>query len=280
MLEHVRADFRALTQEQTGQLAGLGTALTHPGFHAVLLYRLSRWCYLNRLRALSLLINYVSSALTGAQISHRAEIGKGLVIYHPHGIVIGGTAVVGESCVLVHGNVIGQLFGAGDRPLIGDRFYAATGAKMLGRIRIGNDVRVGANAVVLETLPDGVTVAGNPARIVRIPQAAKDNGQAVVRDSPHKDASDVLTRVVAAVARSVESLPADSIRRDTVLLGEGVGVDSLEILRIINEIERDFGVTVDESTLDPERLRTVGTLTSVIQELISHEKQRDLRRAG
>jgi serine O-acetyltransferase len=251
--------------------------LVHPGFHSVLLYRTSRWCYLHRMRAVSILINYLCSMLTGAQISHAAEIGKGLVIYHPHGIVVGRTAVLGEYCVLVHGNVIGQRLGGGDRPLIGDRFYAATGAKILGRIHIGNDVRVGANAVVLDSLPDGVTVAGNPARIVRIAEAAND---APVRQPPASEDAAVLSRVLAAVARSVETMAAARIGTDTVLLGEGVGVDSLEILRIVSEIEAEFDLTLDESRLAPARLRTVGTLAAMIEEMLSHDEPRDLRHAG
>jgi serine O-acetyltransferase len=278
MIDYIRADFQALTRSQTGFAAKLVTALLHPGFHSVLFYRISRWCYLHRMRAVSILVNYVCSMLTGAQISHAAEIGRGLVIYHPHGIVVGRTAVLGEFCVLVHGNVIGQRLGGGDRPLIGDRFYAATGAKVLGRIHIGNDVRVGANAVVLDSLPDSVTVAGNPARIVRIAEAANDRLAICPPRESKKPA--VLQRVVAAVARSVETLAPDKICRETVLLGEGVGVDSLEILRIVSEIEAEFDLTLDESRLEPARLRTVGTLAAMIEELISHDEPRDFRHAG
>jgi serine acetyltransferase/acyl carrier protein len=277
LFDNVRADFQALTPKQTRVLAKLLTVAVHPGFHSVLLYRISRWFYLHRIRAVSILVNYCCSMLTGAQISHAAEIGKGLVIYHPHGIVVGRTAVLGEYCVLVHGNVIGQRLGNGDRPRIGDRFYAATGAKILGRVHIGNDVRVGANAVVLDSLPDGVTVAGNPARIVRIPEAANDAAAGRV---PERGGAAVLPRVLAALARSVETLSAGAIGRDTVLLGEGVGVDSLDVLRIVSEIEEEFDVTLDESRLDPARMRTVGTLAAMIEELISHGQPRDFRRAG
>ena len=167
--------------------------------------------------------------------------------------------------------------GNGDRFRIGDRFYAATGAKILGRIHVGDDVRVGANSVVLDSLPDGVTVAGNPARIVRVPEAAND---AMLPRAPEKDETAVLPRVLAAIARSVETLPADAIGRDTVLLGEGVGVDSLDILRIVSEVEVEFDITLDESRLEPARMRTVGTLAAMIEELISHGQPRDLRRAG
>jgi serine O-acetyltransferase len=104
--------------------------------------------------------------LTGAQLSPRAIIGKGLVIYHPHGMVIGANTVIGDFCTLMQTNVIGQHRGGGDRPKIGDHFYAGAGAKILGKITIGNHVRVGANAVVLQSLPDNVTAVGIPAKIV------------------------------------------------------------------------------------------------------------------
>jgi len=137
---------------------------------AVLLYRLSRWFQGHRVTPIAVVISYISSVLTGAQISARATIGKGFVIYHPHGTVIGATAVIGENCVLVHGNLIGQRYGGGDRPTIGDNFFAGSGAKILGAIQIGHNVRVGANSVVLSPLPDNATAAGIPATIVKIRQ--------------------------------------------------------------------------------------------------------------
>ena len=81
------------------------------------------------------------------------------------GIVI-GEAKIGDYCTLIHANLIGQHRGGGDRPTIGNHFYAGTGAKIMGRIQICNHVRVGANAVVLQSLPDNVTAVGVPARVI------------------------------------------------------------------------------------------------------------------
>src|SRR5262245_44472961 len=148
---HVRSDIRELTRNELGFFTKLGVILFNPGLHAVLLYRVARWLHLHHLRPFAVLASYLNSVLTGAQISARADVGKGLVIYHPHGIVIGATAIIGEYCTLVHGNVVGQLYGGGDRPMIGDHFVAGSGAKILGRIRIGNKVRVGPNTVVTQS---------------------------------------------------------------------------------------------------------------------------------
>jgi serine O-acetyltransferase len=276
MFEYLLADIQALTAQEYGWAAKLGTVLLHPGLHSVLFYRASRWFYLHRMPAVSLLINYLSSVLTGAQISHRACIGKALVVYHPHGVVVGADAVLGEHCRLVQGVVIGQKHGGGDRPHIGDRLYAAAGAKLLGRIRIGHDVQIGPNAVVTRSLPDNVLVAGNPARIVGPAQdAAWAPGPAGASREPA-----LLERLAALITRSVDRASSFEVDAHTPLLGDGVGLDSLEVLRLINEIEEEFGLTIDEGVLKPEHLTDVSSLATFVEEQMSHEHQpRDLRRA-
>jgi serine O-acetyltransferase len=282
MFEYLLSDIQMLTQQERGWVATLGTVLFHPGLHSVILYRASRWFHLHRMTAVSLLINYLSSALTGAQISHRARIGKALVVYHPHGVVVGADAVLGEHCVLVHGVVIGQLHGGGDRPQIGDRLYAATGAKLLGRIRIGNNVRVGPNAVVTAALPDNVVVAGNPARIVGrrgAPHGAAAAKRAPAHASIARDA-ELIQRLAALIKRSLDGASASEVDAHTPLLGGGVGLDSLEVLRLINEIEEEFGLTIDEDALKPEHLTDVASLANFIKEQMSHaQRPRALRRA-
>jgi len=166
MFYRIRADIRRLTDAEPTALLKFAVVAFNLGLHAVLLYRLSHWLATHHLGWIAVLVAYWNSVLTGAQISPRAIIGKGLVIYHSHGMVIGTATVIGDFCSLMHTNVIGQHRGGGDRPTIGDHFYAGAGAKILGKITIGNHVRVGANAVVLHSLPDGVTAVGVPAKIV------------------------------------------------------------------------------------------------------------------
>lgn len=72
---------------------------------------------------------------TGAQLSQRATIGRRFAIYHPRGVVVVGTAVLGDGCTLVHGNLVGQLYGGGDPPVIGNKFYAGRGSKVRGPAR-------------------------------------------------------------------------------------------------------------------------------------------------
>jgi serine O-acetyltransferase len=168
MFEVVRADIRRVTSQEHSTIQRLGMILMSPGLHAVLLYRLANWCYYHGMRPVAVLISYVNSVVTGSQISPAARIGRGLMVYHPHGMVVGATSIIGAHCTLAHVNMIGQKLGGGDRPIIGDYFHAGTGAKVLGAIKIGNNVTVGANAVVLDPLPDDVIVAGIPARIIKV----------------------------------------------------------------------------------------------------------------
>jgi len=277
MLEYLLSDVQALTGQEYGLLAKLGIVLLHPGLHSVVFYRVSRWFYLHGMSAVSLVVNYLSAALTGAQISHRARIGKGLVVYHPHGIVVGAEAVLGNHCRLVHGVVIGQMHGGGDRPQIGDRLYAATGAKLLGRIRVGSNVRVGPNAVVTKSMPDNVVVAGNPGRIVGRrghPAAAAGKPAPGFRDAT------LLERLAELIKRSVDRASTSEVHAHTPLLGDGVGLDSLDVLRLINEIEEEFGLTIDEEVLKLEHLADVSSLAAFVKEQMRHEQQpRDFRHA-
>jgi serine O-acetyltransferase len=245
----------------------LGVILCNPGLHAVLLYRLSRWFYLHRMHPISILTAYFNSIFTGAQISHRAIIGKGLAIYHPQGTVIGAGAVIGNHCTLSHGNTIGQLYGDNDRPTIGDYFHASAGARILGKIKIGNNVRVGPNAVVVDSLPDDVTVAlSMPRTILR----GRSDLPAANSQTPSPSRQAILQRlllILPSAAPVVAEL--NSIDEETGLQGEGIGLDSIDILRLIGEIEEEFQLTVDERQLKVSYFQTIGSIVTFIEERLS-----------
>jgi serine O-acetyltransferase len=104
----------------------------------------------------------------GISLSHGTSIGSGLYIGHTTGIVVNDFAVIGKNCNLSQGVTIGQT-NRGKRkgtPVIGDNVYIGPGAKVIGGIRVGNNVAIGANCVVLEDIPDNAVVVGVPGRIV------------------------------------------------------------------------------------------------------------------
>lgn len=264
MFEFVRADIRRVTDQETSIVSKLAMFPFHPGLQAVLLYRLARWLLQHRLGFLAVVTSYVSSVVTGAQISPRAVIGKGLCIYHPQGIVISAGAVVGDQCTLSHANMLGSFAGDGERPTIGHRFSAATGAKVLGKVTVGDNVRVSPNSVVITSLPDDVVVIGVPARILLRESATPE------RESLHlarPTSEEVADRLVSVLRRSVDAVPLpEHMDESTGLLGEGIGLDSVEILKLVCAIEEEFALTIDESELTAGRFRTVGALAAFIEE--------------
>lgn len=104
------------------------------------------------------------SAVTGADIPLNANIGGGLLIPHPNGIVIHSDAAIGVNCLILQQVTIGQ--GRGGVPIIAGHVDIGAGAKILGRVCIGPHAKIGANAVVLADVPVGTTAVGVPARVV------------------------------------------------------------------------------------------------------------------
>ena len=142
----------------------------------IITYRFNRWVFMEVkipvlrqcLLVSGFILKRVVETITTVEISERADIGKGFFIAHLGNIVINHQSRIGQyfsvhQCVTLGGAGRGEAFGG---PTIGDRCYAGAGAKIIGKIRIGNDVMIGCNAVVAKDVPDGVSVGGIPARVL------------------------------------------------------------------------------------------------------------------
>ena len=143
--------------------------LTYSGLHAVLIYRLAHKLHKDKLYTLARALSQVGKFLTGIEIHPGATIGKGLFIDHGTGVVIGETAEIGDNCILYQGVTLGGTGkGKGKRhPTLGNNVMVGCGAKVLGPFKIGDNVKIAANAVVLEEIPENSTAVGAPARVVR-----------------------------------------------------------------------------------------------------------------
>jgi serine O-acetyltransferase len=139
--------------------------ICYPGPKAILLHKISHALYDLKLYLLARLVSEISRLLTGIEIHPGAKIGKNLVIDHGMGVVIGETAVIGDDCLIYHGVTLGgKSLNQGKRhPTIGNRVIIGAGAKILGNIKIGDEVIVGANSVVSKDVASGTTVGGIPA---------------------------------------------------------------------------------------------------------------------
>ena len=149
--------------------------LCYPGFHALLVYRLSHWLWGLKLRLLARFISHVGKILTGIEIHPGAQIGRRFVIDHGTGVVVGETSIVGDDVTLYHAVTLGGISPAVDsgsqvgmkrHPTIMDGAIIGSGAAILGPITIGEGARVGSNSVVTKDIPASVTAVGIPAQVI------------------------------------------------------------------------------------------------------------------
>jgi serine O-acetyltransferase len=140
----------------------------YPGFHALLMHRLSHWLWRTKIRWIARYLSHWARFLTGIEIHPGAKIGRRVFIDHGMGVVIGETAEVGDDCTLYHGVTLGgTTWNKGKRhPTLARGVVVGAGAKLLGPISVGDGARVGSNAVVVKDVPAGATAVGIPARII------------------------------------------------------------------------------------------------------------------
>ena len=134
------------------------------GTFAMVVYRLMQSSQRHRLWPLAMVFNKVNVWLGGCVIGRGADFGPEFVLIHSNGVVINSAVKGGGGVKIEHQVTIGAE--RGDSPVLGDNIFIGAGAKILGSVHIGCDIKIGANAVVINDLPDGVTAVGVPAHII------------------------------------------------------------------------------------------------------------------
>ena len=168
MFSSIIADFKIIFERDPAARNWLEVVLCYPGLQALVLHRFSHWLYQLGLPLIPRLLSHIGRFITGIEIHPGATIGEGVFIDHGTGVVIGETAIIGNYCLIYQGVTLG---GTGKEkgkrhPTLGENVVVGAGAKVLGNILIGNDVRIGAGSVVLKDVPSDCTVVGIPGRIV------------------------------------------------------------------------------------------------------------------
>src|SRR5512138_3432012 len=178
MLNTIRRDIRSVFDRDPAARSTLEVLLCYPGLHAVWGHRVSHWLWKNDLKLVARWVSQLARGLTGIEIHPGATIGPGLFIDHGMGVVIGETAEVGRDVTLYHCVTLGGTsLNKGKRhPTLEDRVVVGAGAKVLGAITIGANSRIGANAVVVKSVPPNSVVVGVPGQIVQRsrPHTAQD----------------------------------------------------------------------------------------------------------
>jgi serine O-acetyltransferase len=144
--------------------------LLSQGFQALFVYRIFRWFYERGIptQPIRFIVERFVEVTTGISIPVEACIGEGLRIHHFGGIVIHPQAVLGRGCTIYHNVTLGDLGGWGGAPRIGNHVLIGVGAKLLGQIEVGDGSRIGANAVVLRSVPPRHVAVGIPAKLEQI----------------------------------------------------------------------------------------------------------------
>jgi serine O-acetyltransferase len=168
-LASIRKDLQAVLERDPAARSRLEVFLVYPGLHAIWTHRFTHWLWLHNFKLLGRWLSQIARDLTGVEIHPGASLGSGFFIDHGMGVVIGETAEVGTDVTLYHGVTLGgtSLEKGKRHPTIGDRVVIGAGAKVLGAITIGDDSRIGANAVVVKSVPANSVVVGVPGQIVK-----------------------------------------------------------------------------------------------------------------
>ena len=173
MFKNLKYDLNRILEEDPAARSKIEVFLLYPSVNALIAYRLSHKLYNHKLFFLARLISQLSRFFTGIEIHPGAKIGRGLFIDHGMGVVIGETAEVGDNVTIYHGVTLG---GTGKdkgkrHPTVGNNVIIGAGAKVLGPIYIGDNVKIGANSVVLKDINNNSTAVGIPAKVIKKTEA-------------------------------------------------------------------------------------------------------------
>ncbi|MDP4604014.1 MAG: serine O-acetyltransferase [Solirubrobacteraceae bacterium] len=176
-----------------------------PGVHALISHRLAHMLFEAGVPVAPRSIAYVSRTITGVEIHPAAKIGKGLLIDHGSGVVIGETAEIGDDVTIYQGVTLGGTgFATGKRhPTLGDEVTVGSGARLLGPIEVGRGAKIGANSVVITDVPADATVVGNPGHVVRV-----DGRKPVGPDADWIHLPDPVADAIKRLSERIESLDA------------------------------------------------------------------------
>lgn len=221
LVTQLREDVACVFQRDPAARTAWEVVTTYPGIHALLWHRIANNLWRRGWRYAARFTSFFARIFTQIDIHPGATLGRRLFIDHGCGVVIGETAVVGDDVTLYHGVTLGGVsWNPGKRhPTLKDGVVVGAGAKILGPITVGRGARVGANSVVIQDVPDSMTVVGIPGRVVllenkhRITQQGIDLDHHLMPDPVGKAISCLLDRIATlekrlGVSGEAQALPA------------------------------------------------------------------------
>lgn len=219
MFDYLRADIKAVKERDPAARSSLEIFLLYPSVCALFWHRIAHKLLKIKLKFLARMISQIVRAFTGIEIHPGATIKKGCFIDHGMGVVIGETAEIGENCTIYQGVTLG---GTGKdvgkrHPTIGNNVLIGSGAKVLGPFTVGDNSKIAANAVVLNSVPPNCTCVGVPAKIVKIDNIrVKDElDQTHIPDPVSQELCKVLHRV-RDLEKEIEKLKKDGKNNESL----------------------------------------------------------------
>ncbi len=205
LLKSVREDVAAVRERDPAARSDAEVLLLYSGVHALIAHRVAHGLYKKEHYFSARAISQAAKVITGIEIHPGATIGKGLMIDHGMGVVIGETAEIGDNCTIYQGVTLG---GTGKdvgkrHPTLGNNVMVGAGAKVLGPFYIGDNTKIAANAVVLEEIPENCTPVGIPAKVV------KREGIRVANDLDQIHIPDPVTQEIMRLEDKLAALEAE-----------------------------------------------------------------------
>jgi len=199
----LKLDLLAVTQRDPASRGVLEAILLYPGLHAIWWHRVASWFYRHKIYLVARAISQFNRFMTGIEIHPGAKIGNGFFIDHGMGVVIGETAEIGNNVTLYHGVTLGGVsLAKGKRhPTLRDNVVVGAGAKILGAIEIGEGSRIGANAVVVKSVPQNSVVVGVPGQIV-----VRSEPRTGLPDLDHNRLPDAISETIKSLVERLEEL--------------------------------------------------------------------------
>lgn len=205
MFDRMKEDIKVVFERDPAARSTIEVILTYSGLHAIWSHRVSHWLWKHKLYTLARMISQIARFLTGIEIHPGATIGRRLFIDHGMGIVIGETCEIGDDVSLYQGVTLG---GTGKEkgkrhPTIGNHVLIASGAKVLGSMKIGDYSKIGAGSVVLSEVPPHSTVVGIPGRI------KIQNGEKVTEDMDQVNLPDPVAETLRLMQKEIDELKSE-----------------------------------------------------------------------
>ena len=182
MFSRLRSDIQTILDRDPAARNAWEALTCYPGLHALVLHRRAHWAWTHGFKWLGRFLSHIGRFLTGIEIHPGAIIGQKVFFDHAMGVVVGETAEIGDGCTIYQGVSLGgtSLYkGAKRHPTLGKNVVVSAGAKVLGGFTVGDNAKIGANAVVIKPVPAGATAVGIPARII-MPKTAEASGDAAM----------------------------------------------------------------------------------------------------